>query len=242
MKNFAVLDLVLPRACAVCGRTLLRHERFLCPECLADLPRTYFSNMRRNQMADRFNDLVQWSLSGAEGPPGYIFATSLFFYRSSTGYSNITRRLKYHSDLGIGRYFANMLGEELSQSNLYSDVDVVLPVPLHWLRRWTRGYNQAEVIARSVASHLGAEVRTDILRRTRRTHSQALLTLDEKTVNVSGAFSVRNDAGLSKYNHSLIVDDVFTTGATLFSCFKVLKETMSPKSRVSIATLASVGY
>ena len=76
MKNFAILDLILPRACAVCGRTLLMNERYLCPECFADLPRTHFSKMRRNQMADRFNDLVQ--RSSDSGCQGYLYATALF--------------------------------------------------------------------------------------------------------------------------------------------------------------------
>ncbi len=139
MKNFPLLDLILPRACAVCGRTLLMNERYLCPACLADLPRTYFSKMRRNQMADRFNDLVQRSLDS--GRPGYLYATALFFYRSSTGYRDITRNLKYHSNLGIGHYFSQMLGSEMAESGLYSDVDTIIPVPLHWTRNWSRGYN-----------------------------------------------------------------------------------------------------
>ena len=234
MKNFAILDLILPRACAVCGRTLLMHEDFLCPECLADLPRTYFSNMRRNQMADRFNDLIQ-------GPPGYIYATSLFFYRSSTGYRNITRRLKYHSDVGIGRFFARMMGEELAKSELFSDVDTVIPVPLHWTRKWSRGYNQAEIIARAVAECLDAKVRTDILFRARRTHSQAKLSLEEKTANVSGAFRMKNNADLSGCKHILLVDDVFTTGATLCACYLALSKELLQNSRISVATLACVG-
>lgn len=239
MKNFAILDLILPRACAVCGRTLLRNERYLCPGCLADLPRTHFSKMRRNQMADRFNDLVQRSLDS--GRPGYLYATALFFYRSSTGYRDITRSLKYHSNLGIGRYFSQMLGIEMAESELYSDVDTIVPVPLHWTRKWSRGYNQAEVIADGIARRLGAEVRTDVLWRPKRTHSQAKLTLEEKATNVSGAFRMKKDADLSGCKHILLVDDVFTTGATLCACYLAMSKELPPKSRISVAALACVG-
>ncbi len=239
MKNFALLDLILPRACAVCGRTLLRNERYLCPGCLADLPRTHFSKMRRNQMADRFNDLVQRSLDS--GRPGYLYSTALFFYRSSSGYRDITRSLKYHSNLGIGRYCSQMLGIEMAESGLYSDVDTIIPVPLHWTRKWSRGYNQAEVIANGIARRLGANVRTDILWRPKRTHSQAKLSLEEKTANVSGAFRMKNNADLSGCKHILLVDDVFTTGATLCACYLAMSKKMPRNCRISIATLACVG-
>lgn len=239
MKNFALLDLILPKACAVCGRTLLMNERYLCPECLADLPRTYFSKMRRNQMADRFNDLVQRTIDS--GGAGYSYATALFFYRSSSGYRDITRSLKYHSNLGIGRYFSQMLGEEMAGSELFSDVDTIIPVPLHWARKWSRGYNQAEVIADGLARRLEAEVRTDILWRRKRTHSQAKLTLEEKVTNVSGAFQMKNDADLSKCRHILLVDDVFTTGATLCACYLAMSKELPISCRISIATLACVG-
>ena len=190
-------------------------------------------------MADRFNDLVQRSLDS--GRPGYSYATALFFYRASSGYRDITRSLKYHSNLGIGRYFSRKLGDEMAESGLYSDVDTIIPVPLHWMRRWSRGYNQAEVIAKGIARRLGAEVRTDVLWRPRRTQSQAKLTLEEKTANVSGAFLMKNDADVSGCKHILLVDDVFTTGATLCSCYLALSRELPKNSRISVATLACVG-
>ena len=100
----ALLDLFLPRECVVCGRILSVHERHVCVSCLADLPRTFFSKQRRNQMADRFNGLIARGLN-PELVGGYSYATALFFYRSGTGYRDITRRLKYHSDLNAGRFF-----------------------------------------------------------------------------------------------------------------------------------------
>ena len=113
------------------------------------------------------------------------------FYRSQTGYRLITQRLKYHSDYAAGRYFASMLGREMAASPIYSDVDAVIPVPLHWTRLWPRGHNQAEIIAEVLASFLGAEMRTDILYRSRRTRTQTKLSVEGKARNVTGAFQVR---------------------------------------------------
>ena len=228
-------DLLLPRRCLVCGTPLALHEKHLCIDCLADLPRTGFSDRSRNQMADRFNSLVE---SG-----NYCYATALFYYRASTGYRKITQSLKYESDLGAGRFFSRKLGKEMAASPLYKDVDAVIPVPLHWTRRWARGYNQAEEIAGELAAALDAELRDDILNRARRTRSQATLTVREKGRNVRGAFRVRKRFSRKtvNYSHILLVDDVFTTGATLYSCFLALREVFPEEVRISVATLACVG-
>ena len=234
-------DMILPRTCAVCGGGLSLRERHVCAGCLADLPRTYFSCMSRNQLSDRFNALVQ-VFPGPEpaGGPLYSYATALFFYRA--GYRNITRRLKYHADLGIGRYFAGMLAKEMAVSGIYSNVDAVIPVPLHWTRRWSRGYNQAKVIARVLADRLGAPVLEGVLYRCRRTRTQTRMTIGKKSANVAGAFMVKRGSRLSGVSHILLVDDVFTTGATLHSCYLALKPYCPEKTRISVAALACAGY
>ena len=160
----ALLDLVLPRVCVVCGRPLLPRERHLCLECLSDLPETHYATVGRNPMADRFNAKVQVD----EYEP-YAYAAALYHYRADSGYKRISQALKYHRDFGTGRWAARLLGTRLAASPLYADVDLVVPVPLHWTRRRQRGYNQAAVIAREVARALGAPCAERLLRRVRRT-------------------------------------------------------------------------
>lgn len=240
-----LLDLFIPRNCLVCGERLSLREKHVCAGCLADLPRTFYSTMPRNWMADRLNDLIQRDLS-PQGPAGepvepYSNATALFFYRASTGYRNITKSLKYHGDLSAGRYFAGLLAKEMAQSDLYADVDTVIPVPLHWSRRWFRGYNQAEVIGRELAKVLGAEVRTDVLKRKRWTRTQTKLSIERKAANVSGAFALAKGVSLADRSHILLVDDVFTTGATVHACYEVIREIAHPPVKISVATLACVG-
>ena len=237
----ALGDLVMPRECIVCGRPLAMRERHLCIGCLADLPRTYFSNMPHNQLADRFNALIQRDLDACGVFEEYSYATSLFFYRSQTGYRLITQRLKYHSDYAAGRYFASMLGLEMAASPMFDDVDAVIPVPLHWTRLWSRGHNQAEIIAEVLAESLDADFRTDILYRARRTRTQTKLSVESKSRNVEGAFKVRRQKSALEYSHILLVDDVFTTGATLHSCQRALRSFFSSEVRISVASLACVG-
>lgn len=271
----SVADLVLPRVCVVCGRQLLLSEEHICTVCEAGLPRTFFSSLRDNPMARAFNALVDRELGWAQGeskapcpeldaPSGarsvpatqpYGYATALLFYRGDSPYKNIPMGLKYGRGLGEGRHFARMLGRDLAASPLFADVDAVIPVPLHRARRWRRGYNQAEVVARGIAEGVsqgasgnGPLVFTGILKRVRRTKTQTRLHSGDRYANVKSAF-VADARKLKAVSHILLVDDVFTTGATLLACERALRaglaEVFGPdaasKVRISVATLSFVG-
>lgn len=243
-------DIILPRYCAVCGRTLLLHEKFICIYCLADLPFTYNWNMPHNRMADRFNEMIQRDIITSKHqnsdllvrPESYAYAAALFFYRGESAYRKIPHRLKYHCDIGIGRHFGKMLGKRLAGVGQFSDVDMVIPVPLHWRRRWERGYNQAAVIASETAAALGAALREDILMRHRKTRTQTKLDVRGKMENVRQAFRIKKKflANPPAAGHILLVDDVFTTGATIHACFLALRAVYTEDTRISAATLAFV--
>lgn len=238
-------DLLLPRVCVVCGRKLNYDERNLCLYCMAEFPQTFFWERRHNPMADKFNVLIERGLDGCLTGgrlERYAYAVALFFYDGKGDYRKITQQLKYHSNLGVGRDFGRMLGQRIGVAPHFEDVDVVVPVPLHWTRRWKRGYNQAEVIAKEVAEELGVDVRADILRRSRRTRTQTKVDPTRKSENVRGAFKV-NEWRLQEenYRHILLIDDVFTSGSTLHNCFLALRAELPVSVRISVATLAYVG-
>jgi len=130
-----------------------------------------------------------------------------------------------------------MLGKRLRESGLYADIDFVAAVPLHPLKQWSRGYNQAGIIANAVAGELGVKVLKGALRRRSFTATQTSKNAQERWKNVSGVFRLAKRREV-EHRHVLLVDDVLTTGATLETCGHALLEAEGCK--VSVATLAFV--
>jgi ComF family protein len=112
--------------------------------------------------------------------------------------------------------------------------DGVVPVPLHWRRRWQRGFNQSELLARGIGKRCGIPVLT-ALRRTRYTAAQAGLSNTGRRMNVAAAFAVRRGKILAG-KRLLLIDDVLTTGSTAAACARVLRR--AGAARVVLLTVA----
>ena len=112
---------------------------------------------------------------------------------------------------------------------------VVIPVPLRWRRRWGRGYNQAEAIARDLATGLGVDCRPGWLRRVRSATQSAQPSATARRENMRGAFRVGRGASLAG-RRVLLVDDVMTTGATLDEAARAVKQ--AGAAAVGVAVLA----
>jgi ComF family protein len=112
--------------------------------------------------------------------------------------------------------------------------DLIVPMPMHWWRRWRRGFNQAELLARAVGRRTALPV-VNAVRRSRFTAPQASLTNAERRRNVAGAFAVRAPEQI-RGARVLLVDDVLTTGATVGACAAALKR--AGAAAVSVLALA----
>jgi len=227
------LDVVLPRYCVVCGQDLLKNEQCICSSCLADLPKTHFEHQSHNPMADRLNE----KLDGGK----YSYATALFYYNGN--YVEISKALKFYRNFRTGKYFAGMLAENIRLSEHLSDIDLVTCVPLHWTRKISRGYNQAEFIARIVAKSLNVDFANTLIRQ-KRTDRQAKIGGENENQNrlnnVKGAFKTRKDIQniIKDKKHILIIDDVFTSGATLSECINAMITAKKEKICISAASIA----
>ena len=130
--------------------------------------------------------------------------------------------LKYGEITPLGAWFAKQLATVAKRSAGEFAADVVVPVPLHPSRLRERGYNQAELIAKPLAQYLGIPFRSYLLVRTRPRPDKIRLTRRERWDTVRGAYAMHQRAKVDKLR-VLLVDDVFTTGATLDACSRALR-------------------
>lgn len=117
----------------------------------------------------------------------------------------------------------------------YQEVDYLIPVPLHPSRLRERGFNQSELLAEVIGRDLDILLLNDTLLRIKATQSQTKLSREERIKNVKGAFAIIDAPSFSNKT-ILLIDDMFTTGATINECAKVLKETKVKK--IAVLTLA----
>jgi len=128
---------------------------------------------------------------------------------------------------------------KMAGEGMLEEADAIIPVPLHRWRLMKRRYNQAAIMAYALQKETGVPALHDALLRTRATQSQGHLSFNERRKNVKKAFAVNEKyADQVKGKTVIVIDDVYTTGATIKECTKVLKA--SGASRVHILTLARV--
>jgi ComF family protein len=205
-----VLDLIFPARCIGCGEG----SSLLCAACRLALPEAANPRCMRCWRPQAASNTC--SSCRAE-PPAFDGLRAAFVH---TGVAReLVRGLKYRGMTALAEPMGSLLAGAMREHRLV--VDLVVPVPLSGLRRRTRGYNQAEELARALGRAAGLPVWPKALERTRHTAPQAGSGAEERLRNVAGAFRVRDDEVNGR--RVLIVDDVTTTGATLSACSDALK-------------------
>lgn len=218
-----LLNFAFPATCHICDCKLAPHERFACSHCLASLPRTGFHRREMNPMEERL-----------AGKFPFTRATGHFFYTRDSALSTLIQDMKYRHFPGIGDMLGRIAGEELFPSGYFSDIDIILPVPMHFLKQARRGYNQTHHIANGISKATGIPV-SFTLKATHSHKTQTSMTQQQRLENTSGIFAVDNPAQL-KGKGILLVDDVCTTGSTLISAASAIVAAV-PSARISVFTL-----
>lgn len=162
-------------------------------------------------------------------------ATSFLYYRKGSDLRYLLYRLKYHGQKEIGEVMGRYMATEMLPSGFFSDIDVIVPIPLHPRKQRLRGYNQSEWIARGISAVTALPLDIHSVIRCKNTATQTRKTTFERWENVDGTFTVRFPERVVG-KHLLIVDDVLTTGATIVACASALAEVEGV--RISVLTLA----
>lgn len=208
----AAIDALLPSHCLLCGARG-QGALSLCPACAAEMPRNDCCCARCALPL-----AAPASLCGrcVQHAPPWDAAWAPFRYEWPL--APLEARFKFGADLAAGRTLALLWTSAPPPVEL---PQAIVPVPLHRSRLRGRGYNQALELARPVARHLGVPLLPTALRRTRATGAQTELDAVQRRRNVRGAFAARFEGDPPA--HVAVLDDVFTTGATLGECVRVLK-------------------
>ena len=225
---------MFPDECRLCAQPLREVSRIpVCRACLAKpapLTAEYFCAQCRSPFLSRF-PLDEQGLCALcrRGVRGFDAAYSFGFYEDEL--RQLIHLFKYGRVQTLSGPLGRLLALALPREQSF---DVIVPMPLHWRKRWQRGFNQSELLAREIGRRTHTPVR-NLLRRVRDTAPQAGLTSAKRRLNVSGAFRARKRASLAG-RRVLLVDDVMTTGATAASCARALKMAGAPS--VTLLTLA----
>ncbi len=218
---------VFPSACVVCRRPLTRPSRGpACGACLAALPRHGVALCLCGQ------PLLGGQLLCARcrrGRNPLAAGASLGPYEGSL--RDALQALKYRGRRRVAAQLAEALWRQPAAQRLFADEPLLIPVPLHGPRWRERGYNQAELLARAFSRLSGAACVAGVLVRTRPTVSQTNLTAAARRANVAGAFAVRRGS-LVRARVVVLVDDVYTTGATARECARMLRRAGAREVRV----------
>ncbi|MCP5064571.1 MAG: ComF family protein [Ignavibacteriae bacterium] len=205
----SLFDFFLPRLCASCNTKLLLNEKTICNKCIDRLELAKEQRIK-NEFARKFEDEKIIS--------DFV---SLYVFKTDSEIQNIIHSFKYNQQYQIGIFLGEQIVKHLAKKIISWNADLVIPIPLHNLRKAKRGFNQAGTIAKSIGVNLDIAVRTDIIKRNRFTQTQTKLTLEERKENISEAFSLRKK-NIIKNKNIILVDDVITTGATITECSKLL--------------------
>lgn len=232
-----LLDIVFPPVCLVCRRAVAAHGA-LCPACWSDIgfiERPFCERLGTPFDRDLGADALI-SLEASADPPVFERARAVARYDSDKARS-LAHRLKYYDRLEL----AEPLGRWMARAgaDLLSDADLLVPIPLHRLRLFSRRFNQSAALARVISRESAVPVETLALERVKSTPPQVGLTRNQRAANMQGAFRVREDKRIAVEGKNIVlVDDVLTSGATVNAAARVLLRARA--ARVDVLVFARV--
>ena len=213
-----LLQCIYPRRCPVCdGVFYFSEKEQIHPACrkkLAPVVQPFCFGCGR-QLTD---DTAELCSDCRRRRRSFRRSAAAFGYNEAARES--VARFKYHGRQSYARTYAEEIWALRKEEILSFRADALIPVPIHRARLLKRGYNQAELLAEELSKLSGIPLRRDVLFRLKKTAAQKALSPEARVRNLSGAFSVKGPVkGLRTV---ILVDDIFTTGATLEACTRVL--------------------
>lgn len=205
-----LLDLFFPPLCLICESRLINQEEHICIECLNHIPQTNYHLQSNNRLEDFF-----------AGRFPFQRITAYAYFVKGGSIQKLIHKLKYNHNPRLGQYIGVLCGYNLKNSTFISDIDYLIPVPLHKKRQQKRGYNQSLEICKGISAITQIPIESSVLIRTINNKSQTNYKRLKRWQNVENIFQLTNTSTFAN-KHIALVDDVITTGSTIEACAKTI--------------------
>lgn len=203
-----VLSVWFPQCCWNCKQPLAKKQKWLCVNCLTQLPKTYFEHEENNTLKVLLRQYLP--LEGAYAP---------FYFLQHSPIQALIHALKYQGKKKVANWIAEQSAQLIQKDNPVLQCDGIVPVPLHPSRQRKRGYNQVTGFGKYWANRLKVPYLDHLLVRKNHTKTLVRMSREARWEEVKNAFLIQSG---KQFKHLLLVDDVITTGATLTACGNTL--------------------
>ena len=236
-----ILTIIYPRRCVLCRSAVTpaqTAERDLCHACEKDLSLVQQACF---QCGIALTGTHEKQLCGQclQTKPFYDQVISIYHYQNPMIW--LIQQMKFHNKILYAHLLAQLMTKHLIERQRKHQLplpDVIIPVPLHYQRRFHRGFNQAEELSKHIAKHLNCPLDTRFVQRPVNSAQQSGLDAKLRKKNVKGIFSLSR-AQQKRYQHVAIIDDVMSTGSTVNEVARLLKKNGIKKVDVWVLARAS---
>ena len=234
--NF-IISLIFPRTCSLCRKTMsFSSEQNICDECLEKIPK--LEGLICHKCSLPLPD-------GGATCPDCKSNKDIYFeilkapYTYSIQIQKLIKKLKYSRKTFLAKDLSIQLASFILEENIDKNIDIVVPVPMHWFKKWKRGYNQAELLAENVAKLINKPMYNALIR-TKYTKPQFNLKKNERYKNLKNMFVLNKKyVEILKNKRILLIDDIATTCSTVNQCSKVIR---TLKAKIFVVVLARATF
>jgi ComF family protein len=204
-----LFDFFLPRICPACQNKMKQDEECICSECFSKI---------QFATEERLISEYRRKFEGKNIISGFV---SLFVFEKDKELQHVIHSVKYQKRFHNGIFLGRVMGIDLADKLKEWEINLVVPIPLHSLKKAERGYNQAYYISKGLERLTKIPLSGNAVKRVRYTQSQTTMNISERSDNMANAFKIKKRNAIAGKN-ILLIDDVITTGATTSECGRVL--------------------
>ncbi len=221
------IHLIFPNSCVICNNETPQKKILICHLCEQNLEFTKMENDSENSKTKK----VFWGRIPIE--QGF----SLLYFSQKNYTQKLLHAVKYQNQTKLTIQMGEMIGSTLKDKATFSNLDAIIPVPIHYKKQFDRGYNQSELLCKGIDNILKVKIEKNIVFRIKNSKSQTRLNKFLRWENVQKTYKVSDEIMNINLKHIAIVDDVITTGSTIESiALEILKK--NPNLKISVISLA----